>query len=471
VTIAGWRDGYQNWIERVEFDDGTFLTSDDLLRRIAAEPLVGTLDDDALTGDAGDNVFDGGAGNDQLSGGEGGDTYMFNVGDGADVIREADGRVRGVDVIRFGAGIAAGDITLSRSGDDLMLSVGSKGDAITVSEWGWHASRQIERIEFADGTLWDETEISRRIPIKEVLGTADGEMLFGWAGAADALYGLDGDDTLWANSGDDLLAGGTGNDVLGGQQGSDVYIFNAGDGQDEIYESDAGDGAIDTLRFGDGIDASALIFERSGDYLYINIGIDSDRVSVYAWGENEANQIERIEFADGTVWDAVAIKARIPALVSIGTDDNRSLDGWAGLDDTIVVGYGFDLAHDYSDDDTLRGVGSNDFAQFVTNGSDHDPVAGQVHFLKADQYDSAGLVAHVNEARLTKSGLSAWALTSTMLKFHLYSGTDAALGGDFSYGYGTNASQGDFGTDAARGLLSSPEFGVRRQSFHRTEII
>lgn len=488
LTIQNASSGSSFAIEHVEFADGTLWSWNWMLKQAARNPVLGTDQtdwlqgwsgvgetlialggDDSLSGGSGDDTFDGGTGDDRSIGYGGSDTYIFRRGDGRDTITDFSWETGSTDTIRFGEGIAASDIHLSRSGNDLLLSIDGSNDQLRVESWGMLEDWQIERIEFVDGTVWDIEAINKRIG--ELAGTEGADQLLGWANKDEILYGMGGDDSLTTQNGNDVLDGGTGNDYLSGGRGSDVYIFNAGDGQDEINESGAGDGAIDTLRFGDGIDASTLIFERSGDDLHINIGIDGDRVSVYAWAEDEANQIERIEFADGTVWDAAAIRARIPPLVSIGTEYNGSLEGWAGLDDTIVVGDGVDLAPNYLGGGTLRVAGSNDFLPLVTNESYHAPVVSQIHFLKVDQSDSADLVAHVDEARLAEPGSGAWAFTSAMLEFHLYSGTDTALGGGISYLYGTNSSQNAFGTDAASGLLSSPDFDVRRQSVLRTEIV
>jgi Ca2+-binding RTX toxin-like protein len=54
----------------------------------------------------------------------------------------------------------------------------------------------------------------------------------------DILYGGGGNDILDGGKGNDTLAGGQGNDVLYGGEGYDTYIYNMGDGNDVIYDSD-----------------------------------------------------------------------------------------------------------------------------------------------------------------------------------------------------------------------------------------
>lgn len=72
-----------------------------------------------------------------------------------------------------------------------------------------------------------------------VLGTSSGESLAGKAltQSSDSIYGGDGNDTIHARAGDDTLCGGNGDDVLFGDNGNDIFVYNKGDGTDEISES------------------------------------------------------------------------------------------------------------------------------------------------------------------------------------------------------------------------------------------
>ena len=119
--------------------------------------LFGDARDDHLTVIGGeDNLLDGGAGDDTLVGSEGDDTlvggagdddYLFEFGFGLDLIRE----VGGEDTIRFGAGIAEGDVSLQAFDGDLLVGVGD--DVITVDQHFAPAVPVVEEIEFADGTI------------------------------------------------------------------------------------------------------------------------------------------------------------------------------------------------------------------------------------------------------------------------------------------------------------------------------
>jgi len=94
---------------------------DDTLTGAAnADRLIGGEGVDTLTGNDGDDTLIGGAGNDSLRGGTGDDVYIYNRGDGDDVIWDTGSA--GGDVLSFGSGIAISDLVLSRAGGSLKVS-------------------------------------------------------------------------------------------------------------------------------------------------------------------------------------------------------------------------------------------------------------------------------------------------------------------------------------------------------------
>ncbi len=118
----------------------------------------------------------------------------------------------------------------------------------------------------------------------------------------NSFNGAAGDDLLYGNDGNDLLSGGSGNDTLSGDSGSDTYVFNLGDGQDSISNYETNADIIDTLRFGEGISASDLVFTPSGNHLLITINGTMDQISLsnHFSGSDGFYAIDSIEFADGS---------------------------------------------------------------------------------------------------------------------------------------------------------------------------
>ncbi|MHB8149271.1 MAG: VCBS domain-containing protein [Desulfobulbia bacterium] len=401
VTLTGWGknegDDFDYRIERVEFADGTVWTDAYLRSQILGVPAVGSESDDRLSawldesatllGMGGNDVLDGGSrndtlsggtGNDQLIGGTGNDTYLFNLGDGQDAIIEYDSTAGNLDTLRFGAGIAASDISFSRSGYDLILGINGSSDQVRIVGWGNRDGDRIERVEFADGTAWDAAYIQSQIAAIPNIGTDGDDALYVWSGEEVILQGLGGDDTLHGftdndtlqggtgndqllgDAGNDTLFGGIGNDQLYGDVGNDTYLFNLGDGQDTISEDIWAAGDLDTIRFGEGIAASDISFARRGHDLVLGILGTSDQVTISNWELGSAGLIGRVEFADGTVWDAAGIQAQIAALPIVGTDDNDSLHTWSGEDTTFQGLGGDDTLHGNSGNDTLDGESGND---------------------------------------------------------------------------------------------------------------
>src|SRR3546814_7990209 len=81
-----------------------------------SEAVAGGAGNDRLYGRAGNDTLTGGLGNDTLSGDGGNDTFVFNAGDGQDVITEwgdSGGGDSGTDVLELGAGILPADGTRS----------------------------------------------------------------------------------------------------------------------------------------------------------------------------------------------------------------------------------------------------------------------------------------------------------------------------------------------------------------------
>jgi VCBS repeat-containing protein len=112
---------------------------------------------DVLWTSAGNDVLDGGAGNDTLAGGAGDDVYVHGVGGGDDVITETSGN----DTILFGAGIAARCVSVRRHDNDLVLDADENG-SVTVRNWFGSTSRRVEKVQFADGSAWNEAQLSMR---------------------------------------------------------------------------------------------------------------------------------------------------------------------------------------------------------------------------------------------------------------------------------------------------------------------
>ncbi|MDI1278940.1 calcium-binding protein, partial [Methylobacter sp.] len=292
------------------------------------DSLLGEAGNDALYGQVGNDTLDGGAGNDLLDGGVGNDTYLFGRGSGQDTILSQDDTVNKRDVLKLVTEVLPTDIDLIRNIDDLILTIHDTGDRMTVAGYFVNdgvSQSSLEAIEFNDGTTWDFATVKAMLPS---LGTEGNDQIRGY-NTAEIIDGLGGNDVIEGRSGDDAITGGEGNDTLFGQEGNDTldgaigndslqggtgndtYLFNLGGGQDTIYEADSTAGNVDTVRFGAGIAAGGITFSRSVNDLVLGINGTSDQLRIQSWSSGNAYRIERVEFADGTVWDAAYLQTQI----------------------------------------------------------------------------------------------------------------------------------------------------------------
>jgi Ca2+-binding RTX toxin-like protein len=147
----------QRAIDRFEFADGTALSYEELLER--GFDLQGTVGADTIIGTNVDDRIDGGAGDDSLFGGAGNDIYLFSRGFGQDVIDSYDPTAGKLDVVAFDATIAPEEMTATRSGNDLILSVDGTSDTLTILNYlenGGITPYSVEQIRFHNSQVaWD----------------------------------------------------------------------------------------------------------------------------------------------------------------------------------------------------------------------------------------------------------------------------------------------------------------------------
>ncbi|MEZ5616210.1 MAG: putative Ig domain-containing protein [Rhodocyclaceae bacterium] len=408
----------QNGVGQYVFEDGTAWSHDDALRATVAQAtesddtihgssagdtITGQGGNDTLIGNGGDDVIDGGAGNDILIGAtgwnwvndngqwrqersltpnisaNGNDTYLFGRGDGQDTVIDGDRTAGNTDTLRFKEGVAPADVKFLRNGNDLVLTIRDSGDQVTLKQYfdeDWNGANGpylIEHIAFADGTVLSFPDVQAIL----FAGSEEAETIIG-SRMDDVLTGQGGDDVLVGGAGHDVLDGGAGNDALHGGGGvgwnsqaydwygeGDTYRFGRGDGHDTVFEVSWLQEETDRIELKAGITADDVWLERvrSVNGWQVN---DDLRITIRDTGETltvrnhfiESNRyaVEEIGFADGTVWDAEAIKSR--SLVGEAGDDE--LRGFSDRDDVIEGGAGNDRLLGLSGNDMLIGGAGND---------------------------------------------------------------------------------------------------------------
>jgi Ca2+-binding RTX toxin-like protein len=311
----------------------------------AGATLGGAGGNDLVLGGEGADVLNGGIGNDILRGGGGNDTYVFNLGDEADIVVETQGAT-GIDTLQFGPGVVLGDLDIFIDSDKLVFAHANGRDRVSVANWFGSAddsAHQLDIVRFADGSTLDLGAIQ--------LGTAE----------ADTLAGTEGDDILAAGGGDDILFGAEGNDLLNGGTGADQMSGGAGD---DIYVVDnAGD--VVTELADEGIDT---VFARTTTTL--------------------ADHVENMQLV-GT--GNIGGTGNALGNVMTGNDGANALHGMDG-NDTLIGGAGSDLLQGGAGLDAIQGGTGNDV---LDGGTGADAMSGGTGDDRYVVDDASDLIAEL----------------------------------------------------------------------------
>lgn len=373
--VAG--DGDQDWVL-----GGS--GSDQVLGGAGHDTVFGDDGDDTVYGGTGSDLVVGGRGGDEVVGGAGDDVFRYQRGDGVDVVmddyvdnwdlvwqsgvyvngyvlqsngtvtkdgivyfdgtrwlshndwndetrtlRRHKGALNGViagnagtDTLEFGVGIDIQDVMLSRSGNDLEMTIGRDSEVgrldqgagrITVKDW-YAIGGSIENVVFA--------ATGRHSLVGMNLG--------GGGDGNDAVVGTAGKDWLTGNGGDDSIDGGAGDDILAGNDGADT--LTGGAGVDVLY----GGSGDDTLNGG-----------ADGDLLFGGEGID---LASYAGGTGVTAYLGSAGVntgnAKGDTYVAVEGIEGSASADRLGGEGNENvLRGGAGVDD--LFGGGGDDTYEY----------------------------------------------------------------------------------------------------------------------------
>jgi hypothetical protein len=131
------------------------------------------------------------------------------------------------------------------------------------------------------------------------------------------VIGTAGNDTLQGGALNDVFMGGGGNDTLTGGGGNDAYVFDRGDGQDQIVNGATGQTPRGELDFGAGITDQQLWFQQSGNDLAIEVMGSQDRMTVAGWFDpTTPSQLNDIKTSDGATLDHSAVAQLVQAMAT-----------------------------------------------------------------------------------------------------------------------------------------------------------
>jgi Ca2+-binding RTX toxin-like protein len=292
--------------------------ADDLDGGPGNDTLLGRDGNDHLVGGPGNDILTGGRGVDEHFGGEGDDQFVWNPGDGNDLIEGQDGQ----DTLVFNGANINEIVDLSANGSRLRFARNVAGivmdcdgiervvfhalggaDQVTVNDLAATVVTNV-LIDLASSTGFGDGQADVVIvngtetnDVINLAGSTNGVSVLGLSAivtvvggesgldrlVVNALGGLDSIDatavqsgaidlTLNGGSGNDLLIGGDGNDLLNGGTGTDTefgglgndtFLWNPGDGSD-LIEGQAGQ---DTLLFNGANIAETIDLSANGQRL------------------------------------------------------------------------------------------------------------------------------------------------------------------------------------------------------------
>lgn len=383
----------------------------------AADSLSGGAGNDTLNGGEGNDTLDGGSGDDYLAGGDGADlligglgndtldggagnntaSYAYALGNvivdlarvGSQTVAAGDVDVlvsiqnligsAGDDVLSGSSaanrinGGAGNDLLTGRDGDDTLI--GGAGNDVLVGGAGADVliggtdvddvSVQFNTASYEDAAAGVHASLSNR---GNNTGDAAGDVYHNIQG----LHGSSYDDVLEGDANANLLAGGAGHDLLRGEAGNDTLI--GGDGNDTLI----GGAGADLFDGGDGNDMVA--YEGS-----TGLVIDLDE-GLYGTGDAYLDSFRNIEQVRGTLGDDVFL-AGSAGHVLIGNGGNDTVSyalasagvtaslatggtaGWASGDSYIGIANLTGSAHD----DRLSGDGG---INTIAGGQGNDVLLG-----------------------------------------------------------------------------------------------
>jgi hypothetical protein len=173
----------------------------------------------------------------------------------------------------------------------------------------------LEFIEFGNGVVWGQS-ILRQMSVAD-----DGVVT---------------NDTIVGTAGSDTINAGSGNDTLYGEQGDDTYLYARGNGHDVIVEH-AFNGNDDRLIL-QNIDAADVMVARNGNDATLVVGESAAGAggagSVLlkaSLNDSNGQGVEKVVFADGTVWTRTDLVAQADATASFASGSGAvSVDLSAG---------------------------------------------------------------------------------------------------------------------------------------------
>jgi len=275
---------------------------------------------DRLYGGDGNDTLDAGAGDDTLHGGLGNNVYLYGQGDGNDTILSYEDMRRDKrNVLQFKAGLDPSQVALRRDCASLVLTVQGQAEGqpeghVVVHGFAFErdllAARHnpLQIVRFSNGTEWDLDVLRNKARLARNSHNSSHDTNDHLIRTAQCTPNADQRMDTSAMSATASTDSGHGNDT---------YWLAAGDGSTRITDLDRTPGNDDALNLVD-IDLHRVWLSREGDDLRLSVLGAQDDVVVAHWYRGWANQVERINTADGRTLHTGDVDNLVQAMATLG---------------------------------------------------------------------------------------------------------------------------------------------------------
>jgi hypothetical protein len=332
ITLTGMLNSLASGIGSLEFADGMTLSA----QQVIALSETGSPTNTTLSSTYGGEVINPNGAAHTVNGLGGPDVINYSLGDGNLTINEVSyynptltdpsGYPFSYDtnafvstgpdqaVLQFGAGIALSDISASASGDNIILTVGATGSQITLTnmvesgqldylygEYPYFYYAGVGAVSFADGVTLSAAQV------QDLLHT-----------------GSAGNATLTATAGTNTLTPGGFAHVINGDGGTDTILYDTGDGNLLINETNASGPEQSVLQIGSALAAADFVIsaDATGDILLTDTATGAI-ITLTGMLDSSGQGVGSVVFADPSTLSA----AQIDALAETGSPENTTLYG------------------------------------------------------------------------------------------------------------------------------------------------
>jgi Ca2+-binding RTX toxin-like protein len=288
ITVTGeFNSASSDGIQQILFADGTTLSRAD----IQSDAWYGAgTGDVTVTAQNGGGTMVAGPGNDTLVAGDMGNngtstTFVYDKANGNLDIQAHLWSWLSFSNTLLLRDLNADEVTLSRSGSDLKVTINATGKVITVdAEFNSTNHDGIQQIQFADGTTLSRSDIQSQAWYR--------------AGAGDVtVTAQDGGGTMQAGPGNDTLVDGD----MGNDGSSTTFVYDEADGNLDIRAHLwSWLSFSNTLLLRD-LNPDEVTLSRSGSDLKVIVNATGKVITVDAeFNSTNHDGIQQIQFADGT---------------------------------------------------------------------------------------------------------------------------------------------------------------------------